>query len=124
MGPWLKNLLKIGPKTVFFRQKTPFLAKKIQAACRDGGEGVPPFAVIFFPLIFWPAACRDGGRGGGGYPHHGKKPWLGFLNPSLREAVKEELDFLFEILRPLPLNLDLDAPDFSAKEICVMTGSP
>ena len=41
-----------------------------------------------------------------------------------REAVKEELDFLFEILRPLPLNLDLDAPDFSAKEICVMTGSP
>ena len=45
--PWLKNLLKIGPKTVFFRQKTPFLAKKFQAACRDGG-GVPPFAVIFF----------------------------------------------------------------------------
>ena len=38
-----------------------------------------------------------------------------------REAVKEELDFLFEILRPLSLNLNLDAPDFSAKEICVMT---
>ena len=41
-----------------------------------------------------------------------------------RGAVKEELDFLFEILRPFTLNLDLDAPDFSAKEICVMTGSP
>ena len=24
-----------------------------------------------------------GGGEGGGYPHHGKKPWLGFLNPSL-----------------------------------------
>ena len=34
------------------------------AACRDGGGGVPPFAVIFFLLIFWPAACRDGGGGG------------------------------------------------------------
>ena len=28
------------------------------------GGGVPPLAVIFFPLTFWPAACRDGGRGG------------------------------------------------------------
>ena len=28
------------------------------------GGGVPPFAVIFFPLPFWPAACRDGGEGG------------------------------------------------------------
>ena len=81
--PWLKNLLKIGPKTVFFRQKTPFLAKISKPLAVMGGEGVPPFAVIFFPLIFWLAACRDGGRGGGGYPHHSKKPWLGFLNPSL-----------------------------------------
>ena len=35
--------------------KTP-----ITALCRDGG-GVPPLAVIFFPLTFWPVACRDGG---------------------------------------------------------------
>ena len=46
--PWLKNLLKIGPKTVFFRQKTPFLAKKFQAACRDGGRGYPPLPWFFF----------------------------------------------------------------------------
>ena len=25
--------------------------------------GVPPLAVIFFPLTFWPVACRDGGGG-------------------------------------------------------------
>ena len=37
------------------RSKTP-----ITALCRDGG-GVPPLAVIFFPLTFWPVACRDGG---------------------------------------------------------------
>ena len=40
------------------RSKTP-----ITALCRDGG-GVPPLAVIFFPLTFWPVACRDGGGGG------------------------------------------------------------
>ena len=38
--------------------------------------------MIFFAVIFWPAACRNGGRGGG-YPHYGTKPRLGFLNPSL-----------------------------------------
>ena len=84
--PWLKNLLKIGPKTVFFRQKTPFLAKKFQAACRDGGGGGTPLCSDFFPVNFLAGRlpwCRDGGRGGGGYPHHGKKPWLAFLNPSL-----------------------------------------
>ena len=42
-------------------------------ACRDGGGGTP-LCRDFFPLIFWPAACRDGGRGRGGYPHHGTKP--------------------------------------------------
>ena len=39
------------------RSKNP-----ITALCRDGG-GVPPLAVIFFPLTFWPVACRDGGGG-------------------------------------------------------------
>ena len=52
--------------------KTP-----ITAFCRDGG-GEPPFAVIFFPLIFWPAACRDGGRGGGGTPTTAKSLDWGF----------------------------------------------
>ena len=40
------------------RSKTP-----ITALCRDGVGGVPPLAVIFFPLTFWPVACRDGGGG-------------------------------------------------------------
>ena len=63
--PLLKNLLKFGPKTVFFRQKTLFLVKKFQAACRYGGGGTPPCR-FFFWFTFWPAACRDA--------HHGKKP--------------------------------------------------
>ena len=81
--PWLKNLLKIGPKTVFFRQKTPFSAKKIQAACRDGGGGTP-LCRDFFSVNFLAGRLPWWGEGrGGGNPHHGKKPWLGFLNPSL-----------------------------------------
>ena len=64
-----------------------------------GGEGVPPFAVIFFPLIFWPAACRDGGRGGaGGVPPSRQKavigvfelfPYLMNTNINLFKNIKE-----------------------------------
>ena len=46
-----------------------------------GGGGVPPFAMIFFPLIFWPAACRDGGRGGGGVPPSRQKAVIGVFEP-------------------------------------------
>ena len=74
-----KNLLKFGPKTVFFRQKTLFLVKKFQAACRYGG-GVPPLAVFFFAVIFWPAACRYGGRGGG-VPPLRHKAAIGVFEP-------------------------------------------
>ena len=65
---------------VFFRQKTRFSAKKIEAAFRDGGK-VPPFSVIFFPLTFWPAAFRDGGRGGGGAPPSRTFSVTGVLEP-------------------------------------------
>ena len=44
--PFRKNPLKIGPKTVFFGQKTPFSAKKISVVGGGpfvkGGGGVPP----------------------------------------------------------------------------------
>ena len=63
--PWLKNLLKIGPKTVFFRQKTPFLAKKFQAACRDGGGGGTPLCRDFFPVNFLAGRLPWWGEGGG-----------------------------------------------------------
>ena len=71
----IKKSVENWPKNSVFRQKNAVFGKKnSKPLAVMGGEGVPPFAVIFFPLIFWPAACRDGGRGGGGYPHHGKKP--------------------------------------------------
>ena len=51
--PLWKNLLKIGPKTVFFRQKTLFSAKKFQAAFHDVGGGTPLFC---YGKICWKLA--------------------------------------------------------------------
>ena len=47
--PFRKNPLKIGPKTVFIAQKTPFSA----------------LSVNFFPLTFRENVVRDGPGGGG-----------------------------------------------------------
>ena len=64
--PLRKNPLKIGPKTVFFGQKTPFSAKKNfvfgHGPSVKGGGGYPPF-----PLTFRENVVRDG-PGGGGTP--------------------------------------------------------
>ena len=75
--PWLKNLLKIGPKTVFFRQKTPFLAKKFQAACRDGGGRGTPLCRDFFSVNFLAGRLPWWGEGAGGVPPSRHKAVIG-----------------------------------------------
>ena len=46
--PWLKNLLKIGPKTVFLRQKTLFSANVLASRRPLRGGGYPPFPLRNF----------------------------------------------------------------------------
>ena len=50
--PLRKNPSKIGPKTVFFRQKNAVFGEKNfrfwSRPVREGGGGVPPFSVNFF----------------------------------------------------------------------------
>ena len=58
----IKKSVENWPKNSVFRQKRRFRRKNSKPLAVMGG--VPPFAVIFFPLIFWPAACSDEGRGG------------------------------------------------------------
>jgi len=86
--PLRKNPWKIGLKTVFFGQKSPFSAKKFpfSETDRPWRGGVPPFSVNFFPLTFRKILVRGGpgGGGGGGYPPNGKFPCLGFLTPPLK----------------------------------------
>ena len=62
-----KNLLKIDPKTVFFKAKMPFSAKNYKPLSVKG-EGTPLFRYIFSVNFFWPATFRDAGRGMGGTP--------------------------------------------------------
>ena len=82
--PLRKNPLKIGPKTVFFGQKSPFSTKKFPFSETDcPWRGYPPFPLTF-PANFSEKSrpWRPRGRGGGD-PPNGKFPCLGFLNPSL-----------------------------------------
>ena len=89
--PWLKNLLKIGPKTVFFRQKTPFLAKKFQAACRDGGGGGTPLCRDFFPVNFLAGRLPWWGEGRGGVPPSRQKAVIGVFEPFPKQALSYNL---------------------------------
>ena len=73
----------LAQKQCFLGKKRRFWWKNSKPRAVMGG-GVPPLAVIFFAVTFWPAACRYGGRGGG-YPPNGTKPRLGFLNNSLTD---------------------------------------
>ena len=84
--PLRKNPWKIGLKTVFFGQKSPFSAKKFPFSETDRpwrGGGVPPFSVNFFPLTFRKILVRGGPGGGGTPPTESFRAW-GFWHLPLR----------------------------------------
>ena len=62
--PLRKNPPKIRPNTMFFGQKTPFLATKFLFSATDcplrGGEYPLPLSINFFPLTFRENVVRDG----------------------------------------------------------------
>ena len=72
-----KNLLKIGPKIVFFGRKTLFSASRFTLR---GGD---PFPLRNFCNFL---AGRIPLRGREGYPLSGIFPWLGRLNTSLTRS--------------------------------------
>ena len=80
---------------MFLGKKRSFWGKNSKPLTVMGEGGVPPFAVIFFPLIFWPAACRDGGRGGG-VPPSRQKAVIGVFEP-FPNSHSQNLEMLFLI---------------------------